>query len=228
MATPTTHDIFGQKAATFGGAFGADDALLTFSQIRDAYTSQLIGGEVPLLLQNMALQYQQTITRLYDLASTLVFYVRGRAAGQCSLGQVVGPSKLSYAFLSSYGQVCDAGQHNLNITLLSGCGQASGGTSFNPTGAWQNTQGYIAEMAVIESIGLQMTAESMVIQQNLVMMISSLKYDESGPQSGGARGTSTPGAVGTQLGTAVGTTAFGPLGGLIGGALGGAIGGALG
>lgn len=190
MPSPATHDIFGQKAATFGGAFGADDALLTFSQIRDAYTDQLIGGEVPLLLQNMALQYQQTITRLYDLASTLVFYVRGRAAGQCSLGQVVGPSKLSYAFLSSYGQVCDAGNHNLNITLLSGCG-ASGSSSFNPTGAWQNTQGYIAEMAVIESIGLQMTAEQMVIQQNLVMMISSLKYDEAGPQSGAARGTSS-------------------------------------
>jgi len=185
MALPANPDIFGQKAATFGGAFASDDAIVTFTQLNDAYRNENIGAEIPLLLQSLAMQYQQTITRLYDLASTLVFYVRGRAAGQLSIGQVVGPSKLSYAFLTTYGQVCDAGSHSMDITLLSGCGSASQAGNNVSAGPWQTTQGYVAEMAVIETLGLQMTAEQMVIQQNLVMMISALKYKESGLGSRG-------------------------------------------
>ena len=160
-----TYDVFGQTSAAFGGGFSADDAIISFSQldILDGNTA------LPLLLQNLSLQYQQPISRLYDMTSNNVFLVRGRAAGRVGIGQVVGPAPLSQAFLTKYGSVCNAGKNVLDLTMQTGCVEQDAST------ATRYTHGYIAKYCVIESLALQVQAEQMVINQNVDMSMLALE-----------------------------------------------------
>lgn len=175
-------DVYGAKSATFGGAFAADDALITFSQLEGA-DGQNLGAIVPLLVQSLQVSYAQSITRLYNIASNDIYLVRGRASGNCQLGEVVGPARLSSAFLTSYGDVCRAYKNNLDITLIdSQCSGAGNSSGFQRS----PNSGYTAKYCVIEQLGLQVTAEQMVIQRQLSMQISAL---EEG-LSAGARGLS--------------------------------------
>lgn len=164
------NDIFGQNSATYGGSFSADDAIMTFSQLRDASGAN-IGGSVPLLLQNMQMQYQQAITRLFNLSNSSIYLVRGRAQGNCNLTQVIGPAKISQAFLNTYGNVCNAATNNFDISIVdNSCGAGTG----NLVGG--GGIGYTAKYAVIEGMGIQVAAEQMVVQQNVQMSISALEY----------------------------------------------------
>jgi hypothetical protein len=174
-------EIFGRTASTFGGAFSADDALMTFPAIADA------GGvaqraQVPLLLQNAQFSYQQQITRLYELTSSAIYYVAGRAEGAGQLGQVLGPTKLSQNFLRTYGNVCRAATNVLHFTMTAGCrADGPGAVTGNIAGInWQNLHSFSANFVVLNSISLQMAAESMIIQQNIGMTIGTLEYDTAG------------------------------------------------
>lgn len=176
-------DILGSRSATFGGAFAAESALMKFPSIRGA-AGQAQPAEVPLLLQSAQFSYAQGITRLYDLTTSNIYYVAGRAAGQGQLSQILGPAKLSQAFLRTYGSVCNAADHDLHFEMLAGCSVNADTTSvgqvgFSPDSSWLESHGFTAKYVVLTSIGLQMGAQSMVIQQNIGMEISSLEYFDS-------------------------------------------------
>jgi len=186
-------DIFGHKSATAGESFSSEDAYMSFPGITDVNGNQL-PALTPLLLQNAAFAYQQQITRLFDLASSNIYYVRGRAQGTGQLGQVLGPAKLSRAFMHTYGNVCNAATNQLNFTMGAGCKSSAGGY-------WENSHGFLAKFVVIDQIGLQMTAEQMVIQQNVNMMISAFEYFDGAAPSGAApSGAAAGGGVGNFLG----------------------------
>lgn len=169
------NDIFGSQSSTFGGAFSADDALMTFPSIRDAQTGEATAAEVPLLLQSASFQYNQAVTRLYELTSNNIYYVRGRAQGQGTLNQILGPAKLSQNFMTTYGSVCNAANHDLNFTMLAGCEDESG----DNTEAWSQQHSFTCKYVVLTSIGLSMAAQAMVIQQNVGMTFSSLEYNDN-------------------------------------------------
>lgn len=174
-------EIFGRTASTFGGAFSADDALMTFPAIADA-NGVTQRAQVPLLLQNAQFSYQQQITRLYELTSSAIYYVAGRAEGAGQLGQVLGPTKLSQNFLRTYGNVCRAGTNVLHFSMTAGCrGEGAAANTGGLVGAnWQNLHAFSANFVVLNAISLQMAAESMIIQQNLGMTIGTLEYDSQG------------------------------------------------
>lgn len=177
-------DIFGRRSASYGDSFSADDALMKFSGIRDANGFRL-PATAPLLVQNTRFDYQQQITRLYDLTSNKIYYVAGRSAGQGQIGQVLGPSKLSQAFLHTYGTVCDASEHQLTFEMLSSCDDTDNAESLSQA-AWDNSHGFTAMFVVLTAIGLQMGAQDMVIQQTVNMTFASLEYfDTSSRTSGG-------------------------------------------
>jgi len=125
---------------------------------------------IPLLLQNVQFGYQQQITRLYELVSNAVYYVAGRAQGTGQLGQILGPAKLSEAFLRNYGSVCRADRNQLSFEMTTGCV----GDSI------RSTQTFTAEFVVLNSVQISIAAESMLIQQNVGMMIGSLGTTTSG------------------------------------------------
>ena len=211
-------EFFGRTASTFGGAFSADDALMTFPAITSPNgTAQR--AEVPLLLQQAGFNYQQQITRLYELTSNAVYYVAGRAQGTGQLNQVLGPVKLSQNFLRTYGAVCRAGTNVLHFSMAAGCRQASpgqGGAGVGIAGGrnWQDVHAFSANFVVLTSIALQIAAESMLIQQNIGMTIGTLEYEDAGVASantqnvgavgGAAGGGGILGAIGTAIGNVAG------------------------
>lgn len=167
-------EIFGRTASTFGGAFSADDAVMTFPAISDASgTSQR--AQVPFLLQSAQFDYQQQITRLYELTSSAIYYVAGRAEGSGSLSQVLGPTKLSQNFLRTYGQVCNAGTNILHFSMATGC-RGTGTAGVGGTD-WSNVHSFTANFVVLNGISLGMVADTMIIQQTLGMTVGSMEYD---------------------------------------------------
>ena len=156
-------DYFGRTASTFHSAFDANSAIMSFTDIAGKK------GEVPLLIQQLAVNYQQQITRLYDITSNNVYYVAGRSQGQGQLSQILGPTTLAVEFLKRYGQVCNARDNNLFFELNSGnCGNISS----SPNTPLKIAASYI----VLTGVAIQMASQDMVIQQNLTMMVGSLDH----------------------------------------------------
>jgi len=152
-------DIFSRKTDSFGGAFAADAATITFPKAFGA-----AGADPGLLVQNMTATYQQSVTRLYELGSPRVYYVGGRTAGQATVARVVGPRNIAAAFYERYGDVCNAKNNVIDVRMSTGCGGAVGGA------------GYQAKYVVITSVGLSMKASDMLISENLQMLFSAFRY----------------------------------------------------
>jgi hypothetical protein len=163
-------DVLGSRSATFSGAMAAEDALITFSNLTTAGTNT--NQNLPLLLQNIQLQYSQAVTRLYDLTQHSVFYVRGRAAGQASIGQIIGPTRIADSFLTKFGSVCNAGTNDLVLTMSNACSSAGGAANGS---TWSYGDSITAKYAVITAMALQVQAEQMVVQQNVSLMFSALE-----------------------------------------------------
>ncbi len=71
------------------------------------------------------------------------------------MGQVLGPTKLSRAFLATYGNVCNAATNTLKFQMVNGCQQTTNGVAVNK---WQNTHGFTAMFVVLDQVGFQMAA----------------------------------------------------------------------
>ena len=168
-------DIYGRRTATWGGAFSSDDILLTFSKIKE--------GAVPLMLQTMQINYQQNVSQLYDLTTRNVYMVAGKPAGQGGMSQILGPRKLAGAFMRSYGQVCNAGDHDLNFTILGGCtgdaplGTTTTGTDFSDS--WRTAQSFIIKYVVLTSISVAMQTPNVIVSSNIAFNFAGLEFGDA-------------------------------------------------
>jgi len=147
-------DMF-SNTITYGGAFSADGATITFDS---KYTG--------LLVQNLQWQYQQNITRLYDVTSTDVVLVQGRTAGQGSMSRVMGPSALAAAFFEKYGNVCYADTNTLTVTADAAC---AGGVS-------SSTITLVMASVVLNSYGGAVSAQDMVVNEQLGFVFLYMTY----------------------------------------------------
>lgn len=168
-------DIFTRASDAFGGSFSADAAQVTFAQrgFLSETSSVKGGGDVGMLVQQLQFTYQQQVTRVYEIGTQLTFYVAGRTSGQLSMGRVLGPRPVALAFYQKYGDVCEAATNNLDIQLAAGC-------SFPGEFRSVNAQLYAFTMkyVVITSIGVSMTAQDMMINEQLMAMFSSLNLNQ--------------------------------------------------
>lgn len=146
-------DIFNRSVSTLGGVFTADRAKLAFA-----------GGLVA-LVQGLNFSYSQTITRLYEVGGPNIYYVGGRTQGRMGINRVVGPSRTVKAFYTKYGDVCQAKQNTINLTLTeTDCSTGSSG----PTT-------YDMKNCVIDSVSVGVEASAMIITENTSLMYSSLE-----------------------------------------------------
>ncbi len=151
-------DMF-SNSVTFGGAFSAAGAAITFDT-----------GATGLLVQNLAWQYMQNITRLYDVTSTDVVLVQGRTAGQGSMSRVMGPSALLAAFFTHYGNVCYAGTNTLTIEAVAGCNATTPGVVT-----------MVMTNIVLNSYGGTISAQDMVVNEQLGFIFLFLTYAATAP-----------------------------------------------
>lgn len=160
-------DLFDRAGNDLGGTFASDGAKIVFSGGGTG-----LGGGVGLLCQQLQVQYQQQITRLYEIGSNYTFLVAGRTQGSLSVARILGPRTVQMAFYGTYGNVCNAATNNLGILLETGCPK---GTSGNP-----GLVGGLGKLAlniknvVLTSLGLTLTAQDMIINEALQAMFVSL------------------------------------------------------
>ena len=151
-------DIFSRKTDLFGGAFAAD-------------SSELILPGSPakgLLVQQLQFTYAQQITRLYEIGSQAIYYVGGRTNGDATINRVLGPKPLATEFYTDYGDLCKAGTNTLQFKMSAAC----------PTGAETRADAtLVLGMTVVTQVGVTMTAQDMLINEQLRMMYSGLKYE---------------------------------------------------
>jgi hypothetical protein len=155
-------DIFGRASQEFGGAMAADAVKLTFS-----------GEEATLfdsgmLAQQLQMQYQQQVTRIYEIGTNKTYFIVGRTSGQVSMNRIIGPKAISSAFYRRYGDACNAEKNNLTFTGAAGCS----------TGGVINSQAdstYTVKHVLINSLGINVTAQDMVINEQVAMMFNSLE-----------------------------------------------------
>ena len=150
-------DVFGRQPLQFGGAFAADSAICTFGGIA--------GGGVGLLTQQLNFQYQQQITRIYEVGTTNTYYVAGRSQGSSSVNRVLGPRPVSAAFYAAYGNICNAANNTLIFQVVAGCnapGDVGNGFTFAMVGS------------VIVSLGMSVQAENMIVNESLNLMFIAL------------------------------------------------------
>ncbi len=158
-------DIFNRNASNLAGVFTADAAKL------------VLKGNLGVLVQQMQVNYAQTVTRLYEVGAngpngaSNTYYVGGRTNGQMSLNRVVGPSNSITAFYRQYGDVCKANANQINLTLTqTDCSK----TGANATGATN----YTISAAVITNVSVGVAAQDMLITDASQLMFSSLSTDD--------------------------------------------------
>jgi hypothetical protein len=151
--------MFNRTTDVFAGCFAADHAKVT---------SQLLVGnheaQAGLTIQNIALEYTQQVTRVYEIGTPLHYLVAGRAAGQANIGRISGPRKLAKEFYKSYGDLCRARDNALQFAVSTG----SDGEKLESSAA-----AFTCQFVVITSLGFNLGCEDTLINEQLAMMFNS-------------------------------------------------------
>lgn len=157
-------DIFKNTELGFGGAFTADKGLIS-------------GGKLTgVMMQQLSLQYQQQVTRIYEIGEqgasmTNIYYIGGRSSGTMQVAHVVGPKLAMKAYYDEYSDVCAAAKNDISLKLTKvDCNTKGGGTK---------TITYIAKYCVLVQIGMSVSAQDMVINENSQIMFSNLDLTET-------------------------------------------------
>jgi len=156
-------DIFNRTTDNFGGSFAADQATITFPALSGGH-----GSDAGLLVQNMSANYNQQVTRLFEVGSSNIYYVGGRTSGGASIARVVGPKKIAKEFYQTYGDICYARTNTLHFSVSTGCDASS--VNFARAA-------YTAHFVVITNVGISVGAADMLINEQLQMMFSSFIYN---------------------------------------------------
>jgi len=137
-------------AQTHNGGFRADQVSLQFG-----------GTDVNgFLVQQVQFSYAQQVSTLYEIGSSNVYYVGGRAQGSASLARVVGPSPLAGDFITRFNDLCSP--QDINFDASAGC--EAGGTE------------YTLEDAVLTTLGVTVTAQDVVVNESLQFIFVNLNY----------------------------------------------------
>ena len=151
-------DIFGRASPRYGGSFTSDGARLQFSGDLDG---------AGLLIQNTSINFQQAITRIWELSSNTTYYVGGRTSGQMGMTRVLGPAPIARAFYTQFGDVCQVSEGSV-ITL-------NFANSCSPDGESESETTYQVRQPVITALGVNMSAADMVISENVTMLFATLE-----------------------------------------------------
>jgi hypothetical protein len=159
-------DVFNNQTK-YGGSFRANELAMTFSLGQGAD----IG--VGLMIQQLQGQYQQSVTRIWEIsADNRSYYVIGRAEGQASVGRIRGPFELKDAFLDTYGNACKVATNVINIGgVKSGC-DAQGNTRTN------SNIHYRLEHVILTGMGFGVGAENMVMNESQNLYFAALSRNK--------------------------------------------------
>lgn len=148
-------DIYKRPIRNIGGVFNVESALAAFS----GGTGGLAG--VSALVQNVSWSYPRDVREVFELFSSDVYRVLGRARGTLTIGRIVGAS----------------GQSLVDDALFDGC--SSGGTmtitcKAQLCGGKGAAVTYTFSNLFVVDFGGSLTVEDMMIRENLQLTFSGL------------------------------------------------------
>lgn len=117
------------------------------------------------LVQNIQFSYTQQVTLLYEVGSEFVYYVGGRAQGTASLARVIGPSSNTADLINKYNDICQP--QPITMSASAGCPGADGVS--------RGGMEYTLEDAVLVSIAVTVTAQDVVITEQLQFIFVDLE-----------------------------------------------------
>ncbi len=119
-----------------------------------------------LLTQQLNVQYQQPITRLYEVGTQRTFYVAGRPQGNANVARVLGPGNVMAEFYECLGNVCNADLNDICFCVQSGC---------NSQVAQQfGAMNICLKNVVLQSLGVSIRAEDMIINEQLSLFFTAM------------------------------------------------------
>lgn len=136
-------------AQTYNGGFRADQLRLSFGGVD-------VAG---FLVQNVQFQYTQQVTMLYEIGSSNVYYVGGRAQGSATLARVIGPAPLGAQFITQFNDLCQP--QDINFDTSAGC--RGGGLN------------YTLQDAVLTTVSVSVQAQDVVINEQLQFIFVDLE-----------------------------------------------------
>lgn len=127
----------------------------------DKMTFTIAGQDVKgMVLQNVQFTFSQQISMLFEIGSGNVYYIGGRAQGQASIGQIIGPGKSQLDLINKFKDMCQP-----NTLDLGGKGGAcEGGSGVS----------YSLKKAVLTSIGASVNSQDVQINQQLTFMFADM------------------------------------------------------
>lgn len=150
-------DLFGRKDMVYGGGFVSDTGII---QAGDGITG--------ILMQNIQVQYQRPITKIFELGkaglNSNVYYVEGRPQGSMTIARVIGFAASIGAFYRKYGSACNAANNNMSLALASA--QCVGAAPIALT----------MRYCVLTSVGFSVQAQQLVINENSSMEFANMSY----------------------------------------------------
>lgn len=158
-------DIYNKQTDAFGGSFSADQAKLYFAPFAN--------DGAGLLVQNMQVQYNRQVTRLFEIGSARQYYVDGRSEGSATIQRILGPGVVVLAFYQRFGNVCNAKDNSLHFNMSNFC-----------DGVTVSRAACTMHNVVITSFGLATNAQSVLINENLQFMFSFLDLEGANKTTG--------------------------------------------
>ena len=141
------------RQVDIGAPISADAALL------------IIGGSNPALVQNIQLQYAQTISQLWEVGGNRTYLIGGRAQGTGSLAYVIGSGSVNIpAELYDLCHVQDA-TNSIMFSFNTGCSTATTATP----GVSTTISG-----TLVTAIAYTTAANDMIVTKQLQLMFLSM------------------------------------------------------
>lgn len=173
-------DVFQRTNDTFGGSFAADGATVTFPEfgLLNANNSADVNSPgTGLLVQNLSSQYNQMITKIYEVGSPNIYYIGGRTQGNLGLSRILGPRPIQLGFYEKFSDVCDAATNQMNISLLSRCPTqdvADQNQNFNRG----ETTIYNHKFCVIMGLSMAINSQDSIINEQSQVMFGALNLSQ--------------------------------------------------
>jgi hypothetical protein len=142
-------DIFSREGS-IGAPFSADDSALIFT-----------GSNQDLLVQQVQITYQQSITRLWEIGSNKQYFVAGARQGTLNIARVVGPKPIIATFMQQYGDVCKVQDNNVTFAVKGDCSTNAGTIQ--------------ASGVVITQVAYTIRAQDMVVNESMDAMLAQVE-----------------------------------------------------
>lgn len=169
-------DVFKRTELRYGGGFSTNQGLITAK------------GLTGVLMQNLGINYSQNVNRIYEIGerseqAAFVYYVGGRSQGSMNVGHVLGPKVTMAAYYQKFSDVCLGDDNQIVLDLSdSVCPRSSNGIidAVSNFALGRRRVKYTALYCVLTQIGMTVSSEQMLVNQQSSLMFSNLQYDEAG------------------------------------------------